>query len=272
MVPADCRADLALPLTGERTLPGIPRENYWFRRHEAVYRWTIDDVLPTVRAAAAPIVIDAGCGEGYGASALAVASGGCLAVDLDLVTADHLRRHYGSDRLHPIVGNLDALPVRDGSADLLVSLQVIEHLWDLGRFLRECRRVLRPGGVVVVSTPNRLVSSPGLARGDKPLNPFHVEEFDAEQVVGHLTDAGFGDVGLLGLAHGARVRSWERQFGSLVRQQVDAILSGSWDERLVRFVPSVEVSDFVIDDADPATAEDLIAVARREPRPQVVRT
>src|ERR1700754_352536 len=94
----------ALPLTGERTVPGIPEENYWFRRHEVVYR--------ALRArCCAGVVLEAGCGEGYGADLLAGSAPTVLAVDYDPLAVAHVARRYP----HVAVAraNLVALPVRD---------------------------------------------------------------------------------------------------------------------------------------------------------------
>ena len=153
--------------------------------------------------------------------------------------------------------------------DAITCLQVIEHLWDLPRFLRDCRRVLAPGGLLIVTTPQRLTFSPGLGRGEKPLNPFHVEEFDAEQVDTLLRDAGFDTVEMRGVRHGQRLSAWESAHGSVVAAQVDASLSGTWSPGLREIVRSVTVDDFVIDaspmdvgDARLDEAQDLLAAAR----------
>ena len=58
-------------------------------------------------------------------------------------------------------GNLAALPLAESTVDVVANLQVIEHLWDQEGFLAECRRVLRPGGRLLLTTPNRLTFSPG---------------------------------------------------------------------------------------------------------------
>lgn len=252
------------PLTGERTVPGIERENYWFRRHQVVYQWIVDHPDEGLGSA---VVVDAGCGEGYGAEMLAQAGAQCLAVDLDPATVEHVRRAHArrSDSpagVRPVVANLDALPVPDESVDAVVSLQVIEHLWDVPRFLRECVRVLRPGGRLVVSTPNRLTFSPGLGRAEKPLNPFHCEEFDADQLVDLFGDAGLTGTRVVGLHHGRRIDQWERERGSLVAAQIEAINTGRWTSDLTNFVSSVTAADFVIDSATRQSL-DLIATATR---------
>lgn len=239
-----------LPLTGERTVPGIPRENYWFRRHEVVYHWISQGGY------AAGTVIEAGCGEGYGADILRTAGAQVVAVDYDDQVISHVRRTY--PRVQALKANLIDLPFRSATVDSVVSLQVIEHLWDLPSFWAECRRVLRPSGRMVVSTPNRITFSPGVARGQKPTNPFHVEEFDAEQLAQMLLSAGFSEVHVLGLRHAPRLVD-----ADIVARQIDAVLTHGWTQDLTDLVATVTTADFIIDEIDPDTDLDLVAVARR---------
>ena len=244
--------------TGERTAPGLEREDYWFARHEAAYAWIASAYA---RDLAGGVVVDAGSGEGYGAAALAGLAGTCLALEYDDNACRHAAAAYPD--IASIRANLCALPLRDARTDAVVSLQVIEHLWSLGDFLAECHRVLRPGGLIIVTTPNRLTFSPGLARSAKPVNPFHVEEFDADQVRAMLLNAGFDDVDVLGLRHSARIEEWESRHGSIVQAQVDAVLSDAWPPHIDAMVASVTVDDFVITRDDTDGSCDLIGVARR---------
>ncbi|HEY5183866.1 MAG TPA: class I SAM-dependent methyltransferase [Actinomycetes bacterium] len=240
-----------LTLTGERTLPGIRHENYWFRRHEAAYRF-----LAGLRG---PLV-EAGCGEGYGAQLLC--DGGAhpvLALDYDGTTVAHLRRTYPAVTV--MQANLVALPLADATTASVVSLQTIEHLWDQPRFVRECARVLRPGGSCAVSTPNRLTFSPGLSRGEKPLNPFHANELDAEELAGLLAPW-FGKVRVLGVHHGPRIAVWEREHGPLVAAQL-ATEATQWSPELTGFVTSVTVDDFVVHAERVDGSLDLLALATR---------
>ncbi|MER5669825.1 class I SAM-dependent methyltransferase [Pseudonocardia alni] len=245
----------SLPLTGERTVPGISHENYWFRRHEVVYAAIAADCSGVA-------VLEAGCGEGYGADLLAGAARSVLALDYDATTVAHVRARY--PRVGVARANLVALPVPDGSVDVVVSLQVIEHLWEQERFLRECRRVLRPGGRLMVSTPNRITFSPGR---DTPLNPFHTRELDPRELAGLVGDAGFGRVVVQGLHHGPRLRELDARHGGLIEAQTRLALSGEpWPHALAVDVAGVRCSDFVLrtgDHADLDASLDLLVTATR---------
>lgn len=245
-----------LPLTGERTVPGVPREAYWFARHEAAYLWA----GALLRSAGVRDVVDAGCGEGYGAALLAAAGMRVAALELDPGSCAHAAAAYPEVALAR--ANLAALPLRSGAADAVVAMQVVEHLWDLRGFLRDGHRTLRPGGALVLSTPNRPVFSPGLGRGEKPTNPFHVEEFDADQLGDLVAAAGFAAAAVLGLEHGPRLRAWEESHGDLVAGQVEAAVTGAWPDDLAAFVAGVTADDFEVT-ADLDRAPDLLLVAVR---------
>ena len=94
--------DSGLPLTGERTIPGLAEENYWFRRHEVVYRRLLD-------LCAGRDVLEAGCGEGYGADLIASVARRVVAVDYDAATVAHVGARY--PRVEVVEGNLAALPL-----------------------------------------------------------------------------------------------------------------------------------------------------------------
>lgn len=244
-----------LPLTGERTVPGIKRENYWFRRHESVYEW----ISRRFDIDAASLV-EAGCGEGYGADLLSRFGANVVALDYDDQSIAHVQVTYPN--LTAISANLDSFPLSDSSAEFVVSLQVFEHLWDTPKFLAEVRRALQSNGTLLLSTPNRVTFSPGLGRGEKPTNPFHVEEFDGVQLQEILTTAGFDSIEVLGLFHGPRLQELEAESGDLVKRQVNAILDNdNWPSELLGDVESVTTSDFEIRN-EYEQSLDLIVVAR----------
>ncbi|MFC0433088.1 bifunctional 2-polyprenyl-6-hydroxyphenol methylase/3-demethylubiquinol 3-O-methyltransferase UbiG [Kutzneria buriramensis] len=233
-----------LPLTGERTVPGIPEENYWFRRHEAAY-------LALRRHCEGATVLEAGCGEGYGADLLAGVACRVIALDYDRLTAEHVRRAY--PRVGVVRGNLATLPLADASVDVVANLQVIEHLWDQHGFLVECRRVLRPGGTLLITTPNRITFSPGR---DTPLNPFHTRELAPSELDSLLTGAGFRVETLQGLRHGPGIDD------TIIDRQVEVVLGGNgWPDDLLTEVKAVAAEDFVITADDVDGSLDLVAVA-----------
>lgn len=242
-----------LTLTGERTLPGIAVENYWFRRHEAAY----DMIGPWCRGA---VVLEAGCGEGYGAQRLADSAHRVVGVDYDEAAVAHVAGSY--PRVDAVRANLARLPLRPGAADVVVSLQVIEHLWDQAEFLADAVRVLRPAGTLIVSTPNRLTFSPAGA----PVNPFHTRELAPAELADLLVAAGCTVTRLLGLRHGRRLRRMDRRHGGSLTTAQLAGPADTWSARLTQDVASVRADDFVVTDRDLDSSLDLIAIAVASPR------
>jgi len=252
-----------LALTGERTLPGIAAENYWFRRHEAAYHHLLDHLSEDARG---PRLLEVGAGEGYGAALLAEQAPGVLALDYDARAISHLARRYPA--LDAVRANLAALPVADAAIDTVVSLQVIEHVWDHPQFLAECVRVLRPGGLLALSTPNRLTFSPGAGSTDRPVNPFHTHEFTATELVRLVAGAGLVIESVRGLFAGPRLTGLDRRHGGLVAAQL-ANDPQDWPAELAADVASVGWRDFEIgpdrrgDLGELDASLDLILLARR---------
>src|SRR6202020_1669466 len=95
---------------------------------------------------------------------------------------------------------------------------VIEMLWDQPQFVVECARVLRPSGLLMMSTPNRITFSPGR---DTPINPFHTRELNAGEMKELLVDGGFSEVSISGLFHGPRLQAMDaRHGGSIIDAQI----------------------------------------------------
>jgi SAM-dependent methyltransferase len=255
----DPPTDTVLALTGERTIPGLDVENYWFRRHEVVY----ERLAPRC---AGREVLEAGCGEGYGADLIARVARRVIGLDYDHAAVAHARARY--PRVQVMHGNLAELPLPDGSVDAVVNLQVIEHLWDQGQFVAECARVLRPSGLLLVSTPNRITFSPGR---DTPINPFHTRELNADELTGLLVDAGFVIDGVYGVFHGPRLQALDAKHGgSIIDAQIArAVADAPWPAELAADVAGIATGDFELVpagvDAAPAIDDslDLVAIAVR---------
>jgi SAM-dependent methyltransferase len=239
-----------LPLTGERTVPGVPVENYWFRRHEVAYEY----LAPQVAGA---VVLEVGSGEGYGTELLARSARRVLGIDYDAAAVAHAQRSHPA--AHFVRANLAALPVPTQSVDVVATLQVIEHVWDHGQFVRECVRALRPGGRIFVTTPNRLTFSPGL---DEPVNPFHTKEFTAGELTGLLAANGLVVDAVLGVHAGARLAELDSKYGSFVDAQL-AAAPGDWPAGLLADVTSVATADFTIHERTVDASLDVVVAAHR---------
>ncbi|WP_433006859.1 class I SAM-dependent methyltransferase [Kribbella sp. CA-294648] len=236
-----------LPLTGERTAPGIWHENYWFARHEAAYRWITANWLSSETGR----VLDAGCGEGYGADLLRQAGARqVFGLDYESTTLRHVAKAYPQTNL--VQGNLVQTGFADAAFGLLVSLQTIEHLWEQPRFIAECARIAEPGAVVVLSTPNRLTFPSG--------NWYHTKELTASEFT-ELVEVDLEIVETLGLWHGEKLTAWEQQHGSCVDAQL-ATDHSQWPAELVQLVTETSHEDFVIRAGDLDDSLDLVVVAR----------
>jgi 2-polyprenyl-3-methyl-5-hydroxy-6-metoxy-1,4-benzoquinol methylase len=240
----------ALVLTGERTLPDVPAENYWYRRHLAVYEW-IAARTDGLR------VIDMACGEGYGAALLARRAKAVVGVDANPDAHDHARLRYTAGNLR---FERDLVERFAEEADAVVFLQTIEHLEDPGAVLAHFSSLVGSGGAVYVSTPNVLTLAPkGAPRSD---NPWHVHEYRAEEFE-ELCRGQFGDVELYGLHHARRLRAHELAL-RLGWDRVHPLL-GLTGPFYDRFTPAISSGDFALRAAAAARLDralDFLAVCR----------
>ena len=119
-------------------------------------------------------VLDVASGEGYGAAQLAQVARFVVGVEYAGATALNAAANFPRPNLCFIRADARALPLHDASVDVVTSFETIEHFDRQEDFVAEVRRVLRPDGCFIVSTPDRDVYSPP----DAPTNPYHVREFD----------------------------------------------------------------------------------------------
>jgi SAM-dependent methyltransferase len=245
-----------LELTGERTLPDVPAENYWFQRHLAVYEW-IGARVAGMR------VIDMACGEGYGSEVLSRSATSVVGVDANPEAHEHARLRYQRQNLSFERGVVDAYG-EESTYDAVVFLQTIEHVQDPGAVLEHFRALLAPGGVAYISTPNVLtLAGPDREKSD---NPWHIKEYRAAEFDA-LCRSVFGRVELLGVFHARKLRihalalalGWDRIHPRL------GITKRFYD----RFTPAIATSDFALQVAGAAgeggldRALDFLAVCRR---------
>jgi SAM-dependent methyltransferase len=240
-----------LALTGERTLPDVPEENYWYRRHLVVYEW-IAQQLGGLRA------IDMACGEGYGSDVLARVAASVVGVDANPEAHEHARLRYERPNLRFARELVDTF---SQEADAVVFLQTIEHLQEPGAVLEHFRSLIDGRGPVFVSTPNVLTLAPkGAPRSD---NPWHVHEYRRDEFE-RLCREHFAGVELYGLFHARKLRvhelalrlGWDRVHKSL------RLSKPFYD----RFTPAIAASDFAVRSAEVADLDralDFVAVCRR---------
>ena len=232
-----------LPLTGERTLPDVPEENYWFRRHLAAYEW-IGERVRGLRIA------DLACGEGYGADVLARTASDVVGVDANPEAHEHARLRYRRPNLRFERGLVEDF---EGPRDAIVFLQTIEHVSDPGGLLE---RFAAAAPLVYVTTPNRLtLAPPGAQKSD---NPWHLREYTLPEYRA-LLEPRFSRVEVLGVFHARKLRlhelalrlGWDRVHPAL----------GLTKPFYTRFVPAISASDFKLSgDGDLDEALDFLAI------------
>ena len=253
-----------LPLTGERTLPGIPDERYWFLRHVVAYRAAQDRVreLRERRSQGELTVLDAGCGEGYGLELLRTAGADrVVGADLDPLTVAHARAVYtaADPAIEVVEAELRELPLADDAVALCVSFQVIEHLHDIPGYLAELQRVTEPGGLVMIATPNRLTFTPG---SDTPVNPFHTVEFTAVELTRLLRRCGLDVEVVHGVHHAGALAEVERERQVSVPAALGEGPPEQWPTWLRTLVHAVEETDFRLAEHHLDASLDLLATCR----------
>jgi SAM-dependent methyltransferase len=233
-----------LELTGERTLPDVPAENYWFRRHLAVYEWIAE-------RCAGLEVVDMACGEGYGTDVLARRARTVTGVDANPDAYEHASAKYSRAGVRFV---RDLIETYVQPCDAIVFLQTIEHVKEPQKVLAHFKEM---AGTVYVSTPNLLTLAPPGA--DKSDNPWHLREYRAREFR-ELCERVFDHVELYGLFHARKLRvhelalraGWDRVHEAL------RVTKPFYD----RFTPAISVRDFTLRQGPLDGALDFVAVLR----------
>ncbi|MFC1778003.1 methyltransferase domain-containing protein [Pseudomonadota bacterium] len=159
----------SLEFTGERFTPECVREIWYehFHRYALAARWCADKRT-----------LDAACGEGYGSALLAEAASSVEAVDLSEQTITHARQRYGHlQGLGFHVADCTSLPFADHEFDRVVSFETLEHLEAHDQLLAEFRRVLKPDGFLILSSPDKAIYSDQ----QNTVNEYHLKELYREE-------------------------------------------------------------------------------------------
>jgi len=203
-----------LEFTGERFTPECVREIWYEHFHRYVFARELVGGLK---------VLDAACGEGYGTALLATAASFVAGVDISGAAVAHAQKRYSSDRLEFQVSDCLGLPFDDDEFDCVVSFETLEHLEDHQGLMTEFRRVLKPGGFLLISTPDKAVYS----ELQQNRNEFHVRELYRNEFE-TLLRAHFPAYHLWGqkLLFQSAIWSMEEQPGVSFHQEKDGEVAG----------------------------------------------
>jgi ubiquinone/menaquinone biosynthesis C-methylase UbiE len=153
--------------TGERMIPAFHKGSFIYGEHLARYEAVRELV-------AGKVVLDIASGSGYGTQILAESAKKVYGVDVSEDSVEYAKHHFGGKNIEFKVGDAVTIPLDDDSVELVVCYETIEHIKDYEQFLREIKRVLQPGGRLILSTPNEDEFHEG--------NHFHLHEFRLQEL------------------------------------------------------------------------------------------
>lgn len=144
-------------------IPEFHKGTFIYGEHVVRYR-AVEDLVK------GKVVLDIASGSGYGSQILSKTAKKVYGVEIDERSVAYAQEHFSSQNLEFMQGDAIKIPLKDGSVDVVVTFETLEHIADYKQFIREIKRVLRPKGIAVISTPNDTEFSEG--------NHFHLYEFN----------------------------------------------------------------------------------------------
>jgi len=159
---------MPLESTGERFLPEWGGESELEHMHRYVLSCELVDKMD---------VLDIASGEGYGSYMLAEKANSVIGVDISQEAITHARANYKQKNLKFLIGSCEEIPLADNTIDVVVSFETIEHHDKHDEMISEIKRVLKPNGTLIISSPDKRNYSegPGIA------NPYHIKELYEEE-------------------------------------------------------------------------------------------
>ncbi|UXR93118.1 glycosyltransferase [Agrobacterium tumefaciens] len=212
-----------LDFTGERYVPAIGGNIYLEHMHR--YHLAKNFV-------ANKDVLDIASGEGFGSALLAEKARSVVGVDISDEAVLHAQTKYKAKNISFKTGSCEAIPLQSSSVDVVISFETLEHIDAHESFLREIKRVLRPGGVLVISTPEKQAYT--VATG--LVNPFHVKELFKDEF-DELLHQHFAHVSM----HGQKIG-----FGSIIAPEKKASLFFETDSGTGATCPGIATPMYMI--------------------------
>lgn len=220
------------------------------------------------------VVLDDGCGSGYGTFHL-ISNGAqkVTGIDLSQEAIEYANQKYKNKDLNFMQMDVTKLNFNDNTFDTLTSFQVIEHIKEVDKYLNEIRRVLKNGGIALITTPNKQTYSPNSI---EPENPFHVKEYYFEDLK-NLLDKYFSKVQILGVNHNKKVDNLEKSAISIFRKNLRIMLQKINLVFIFNLIPQkikkiilrklnkgINISDFSISEVEVDHTSDFMAICTVE--------
>ncbi len=210
-------------------------------------------------------VLDDGCGSGYGSYHLkSKGAKRVTGIDISEEAIEYAGKNYKNENLNFVQMDVTKLNFDDNTFDILTSFQVIEHIKDVNKYLAEIKRVLKNGGIALITTPNKQTSSPNTI---KPENPFHVKEYYYDDFKNLLANY-FGKVQIFGVNQSEKAEKIESSikkplkflkklhisfFVQLLPKKIKNLIVNT-------FYKDIGVSDFKVAEIDTNHTLDFIAL------------
>lgn len=157
-----------LPNDYERMIPEYHKGGQVYGEHVGRYE-AVKNIVEN------KIVLDIACGSGYGTAILSNSAAHVTGVDVSSESVDYAKERYNRKNINYVCGEGTQIPCKDNTFDVIISFETIEHIEKYNEFLIECRRVLKKGGLLIISTPNDLEFAEG--------NHFHIHQFKYVELI-----------------------------------------------------------------------------------------